>query len=1271
MLFFLLFSPVTRAHAQAKPDLTIDSVTFNETTKAPTILVKNLGPGTAELGGIQMTISWRSETGTDLETLYVQDIRTKPDGSLAPYILGVGATLPVVVTRPPAGTAARDAKTVVITVDTTYQLAEEHEENNTREFDVPRPDLLVDSVTFEETTKAPTIRIKNAGTFRANLGSDSLTYVRLVVNWWDINSQVMQTYPWGNIRLKAFGSREYWPQFLPPNESIELTITNAQFPAPLDAVKLITIIDDPSRVVEANEGNNGAAWDIPNPQISPTPTPDLNAPDLVIETIAINPATRKATVTVKNVGATTAPMGTSPATDVYLTYTWQDSSWRYVGSPQLVKVSTLGVSEIAAGQAVPLETSVAPPVAAVKIFAHIDPTDRLEEKSERNNTKLVDLPAPSIPDLSVDSVTFDPTTRKPTVSIKNVGSSPAALVTSAGRMVRADWRWGYKQVSDPAWHSVGQGYFELRNYTNSDTLAPGSSITVPLDIQPVAGAREFEVALDLLWLVADDTKRENNLKTFPITYMPDLIIESISFDPTTRSPTIVLKNKGNFPAIRHSSRYPTVTFEWQKNSGNIIAKNQLPATTEQIAPGATYELPTNYPPPDESAATFFAWADVYSDVTESFEDNNTKEAKPPLPDLVVETITFDAVTAHPTLTIKNVGPIEAKLITSKGNKVFVGYGWLDSSWRYNATSSINLPEKTGVTTLAPGATLTIPLDFPYRENSVRFSAKVDMSDVIAEANEANNEKFVESPQFLPDLTISDVTFSPRPSMTITNQSPAAIALDDSPQSPTSTIGPKTVTFLWAYYARGQDTAMEIKQESLFHHRQQSLILGPGETITIPIGEGELPPNAFLLYGFVDDSTKVTESNECNNERIVGLIDESTTESDMAIQDGEAALRALAHASECAIITTITPPEITPETTPEADVSTTPGISISPIKPPQIRIPPKGGTSGGLGPVGPGGGSGGRPPVGIPNVIKNGVRFWKVIVTRGNVNKLKLYGDFLNEKIIEVNGLFEEGKTNEAVKRLQSYEGDLLKAQGLIDKATKENATEAEAAISDLLKDQLKHHVIFGKFHRLSPQDNQDLVDRVKQKGVALTIQGIGTLDDPVIVEEVLTVGLDDNGSPLRPLRNAGFLGDLKDNVPSAIQPLIEKEQKGELASFKRYAAALPKSIRDALIDTAQPIIKEDEDIRDFVSDLKNEFQGTGPKGEADPLPSPSFPTEEFDWQGFFPPEALKELEESLGPILEQIRALCGTLPQNEAEAESCAQKILGNFQLPLESPPEE
>lgn len=1285
----LLALPFGFVHAEWLPDLTVESPSFDPNDKTPTVVIKNLGPAPAEAYGVRMEIYWKSDTGTDLDVLYAQDIRRKPDGSYAPATITAGGSLEVKL-RPPNGRALDQAKTLVAIINPDRSFAELHTDNNTREFPVPRPDLVVSKVDFTATTKSPIVHIKNEGTFKADLGTvETRVFVNLHLRWFGQGNQPLDEHIWPSIRHKSFGEQNFWPQFLLPGETIHVVLPDQPTSLAQGALRMTTDIDTNLKVGELNE-HNGASWDIPG-AIPPPPPPSGEAkPDLKVESIEIDQTTRRATIRIKNIGTATAFMGNSPATNVYVSYEWTDGTPRAIpaGSGIDPIAGTYGITEIAAGGLADLPIAEDPPPIAMVFFVHLDPTWKLETSAQTrgNNDGQVTLPAA---DLVIESVTFDQTTRKPTVTIKNKGGYPALLV-----------RPGYSaQLSPMWWNRVNQPLYplppqyKLRDFYDSDVLPAEAMITIPVDHEPVKDATQLHLRIHP---VAADREYGNDFKTVPIPFMPDLKIDSITFsDDLQRVPTIHVKNTGNYPAPVGTDPYSLqVVYEWRNNKNEIQEPSRYKKLSDTgisaVVPGQVVSIPTDYPPSNDMTAKLTTMIDVKLAVTESYEDNNTGERKPPLPDFHVKEVSFDAATGQPQLIIENRGVFDANFNNYRRDPVMLAYWWVDRQGYSRGSGIKRIEELSQRGHLLKGEMIRVTVPATYYENAMWFVADIDATDAIAEANEGDNERYKQAPQILPDLLIDQVNIVAQ-TVTVKNQSAVAVTLDDAPNE---TIGPKTVTFRHVWLDR-QGQELQRSQVSVYSQYQRSLVLPPGETVTFPVGP--IPEKAFLIDAFIDDTTKVTESNECNNEQIVGLIDESTTDSDMALQDAEATLRTLAHASECTAVTTVTPPDATPDVTPavsvtpkppegvepeasvsgktpEAQVTIPPDISISPIEPPVVSIPPKGG-SGGSGPAGPGGGSGGKPPigkpvVGIPHIIKNGVRFWKVIVTRGKGNKLKLYGTFLNEKLIEVNGLLVEGKTDEAMKRLRSYEGDLVKAQGLLGDVLQRKEQGASGIIEVLLKDQLRHQVVLVSLESLSPQEQQEFIKMLKQKGLTMTKQGLDGLDDPALIDEIFSQGFDENGSLLRSLRNADILTDLETNVKPITQQIIQEEKQESLDAFKRTAILLPTNLRKTLLDQlVTPIIQNDKELTGFVDNMKKDFiiNPVGPRGEADPLPSPSFPTEGFDWQSVFPPEALKELEESLGPMLEQIRALCGTVPRNEQEAQECAQKILGGvFTIPQE-----
>ncbi len=158
------------------------------------------------------------------------------------------------------------------------------------------------------------------------------------------------------------------------------------------------------------------------------------------------------------------------------------------------------------------------------------------------------------------------------------------------------------------------------------------------------------------------------------------------------------------------------------------------------------------------AYTLEASVDVAGSIGESDETNNTRTATltvvaPPMPDLIVQSITFspdpagpdDPVTAH--VTVRNQGTAEAVASVT-------------------STAVDGAPECSSITTASvpAGGTVIVDCELGTLEPGAHAAnACADAGSDVTESNDTNNcltADFTVSPPDTPDLTIESVTFTP-------------------------------------------------------------------------------------------------------------------------------------------------------------------------------------------------------------------------------------------------------------------------------------------------------------------------------------------------------------------------------------------------------------------------------------------------------------------------------------------------------------------------------
>ncbi|MFC1989320.1 CARDB domain-containing protein [Chloroflexota bacterium] len=348
------------------------------------------------------------------------------------------------------------------------------------------------------------------------------------------------------------------------------------------------------------------------------------------------------------------------------------------------------------------------------------------ESNETNNAKTVTILA-LYPDLIIEAITWSPANPLEgdnitfTVTVKNQGSG------------RTDY--------SPVAYYVDDTYMSL---ISVGAIDPGTTGNAAFYWIAQAGSHAIRAVADPQEKVAESDENNNDKEvTFP-TIAPDLIIQNVTFSPTSPPPaggtvtfTVTIKNQGN--ARANLSRAHLRIDGFLKGSEAV----QSIAIGESITKTFTW-------PAEVGSHTVKAIADAEKKVSELDENNNEKEvtlsgASPP--DLIIDSIIWSP--ANPsegegltfTATIKNQG-------NGKADESYVSC-YVDNA--HLASSPVN--------PIDAGATDNKTFTWIVEAGSHTIKVVADYHETITEGDETNNEKSVIYP-LPPDLIIESITWSP-------------------------------------------------------------------------------------------------------------------------------------------------------------------------------------------------------------------------------------------------------------------------------------------------------------------------------------------------------------------------------------------------------------------------------------------------------------------------------------------------------------------------------
>ncbi len=330
------------------------------------------------------------------------------------------------------------------------------------------------------------------------------------------------------------------------------------------------------------------------------------------------------------------------------------------------------------------------------------------------------------PDLVLQEISLSPAepaiddTVTITVSVKNQGTSAAAQ----------NYVVCYVDSTILDTQSLGQ-------------LEPGTMATKTFTWKADAGSHSIKAIADSSDVVAESNET-NNTKTYAITTRAaDLIIQSISWSPTEPSRgdavvfEVVIKNQGSARASNSNlNLYIDGSSRGYQDTPYVNPGETLTKTYQWVA------LPGQH--------TIRAVIDELNHTKESNESNNdyTSTFFTSPPDLVIEEISWspqnpsknDIVSIN--ATVKNHG-------TGRADANHIAY-FIDGE----------LKTTIQVSALEAGASANITFNLTATSDKHNIKTIIDYYNNVTEINEDNNEKTADFSTLVPDLVVTDITWSP-------------------------------------------------------------------------------------------------------------------------------------------------------------------------------------------------------------------------------------------------------------------------------------------------------------------------------------------------------------------------------------------------------------------------------------------------------------------------------------------------------------------------------
>ncbi|GAB4306658.1 MAG: hypothetical protein Kow0097_06360 [Candidatus Bipolaricaulota bacterium] len=368
------------------------------------------------------------------------------------------------------------------------------------------------------------------------------------------------------------------------------------------------------------------------------------------------------------------------------------------------------VSSLAAGSQTNLSFSLPLSTSPETFTATADLYNQVAESDEGNNTGQATVTGPlAQPDLVVTNITHSPTnpnlgqTITFTVVVRNQGAASAGSF-----VVRV------------------QGVGPSQDRTVS-SLAAGAQTNLSFSLPLSASPETFTATADLYNQVAESDEANNTGQatvTGPLA-QPDLVVTNITHTPTnpnlgqTITFTVVVRNQGTASAGSFVVRVQGVGPSQDRTVSSLAAGSQT---------NLSFSLPLTTSP-----ETFTATADLYNQVAESDEGNNTRQVTVTAPaqaDLVVTNIVWTPTnptvgsTVSFTVTVRNQGTASAGSFVVR-------------------VQGVGPSQDRTVSSLAAGAQTNLSFSLPLTTSPETFTATADLYNQVAESDEGNNTRQVQ------------------------------------------------------------------------------------------------------------------------------------------------------------------------------------------------------------------------------------------------------------------------------------------------------------------------------------------------------------------------------------------------------------------------------------------------------------------------------------------------------------------------------------------------
>lgn len=169
-------------------------------------------------------------------------------------------------------------------------------------------------------------------------------------------------------------------------------------------------------------------------------------------------------------------------------------------------------------------------------------------------------------------------------------------------------------------------------------------------------------------------------------------------------------------------------------------------------------------------------------------------------------------------------------------------------------------------------------------------------------------------------------------------------------------------------------------------------------------------------------------------------------------------------------------------------------------------------------------------------FKNLSRGIRSIITFGD-SKAELKLKFANEKIIEAQILLSRGEKSRAIEHLKSYEKDLARARGIIDK-------------KKFIIQSFRHQGVIDKIKKEANEEEIANIKVIREKTVGYIAEVVAGIVDKEEAKNALIEAISEGGGTFKPLRNLEILKAVEEKVPEQAREGIRAAQENAVKRFK-------------------------------------------------------------------------------------------------------------------------